>query len=313
MQPLRNLLKQHFERRTYGGTLTEPKTSTETIESGRAVSPGWLESLSLGLRELDVVTCILFGIGGGVLMTVALLDPNSIYALMAGIVPVSLGLLLSKRVKGHYVVHGLVTGLFGALVSIALLAYLLFLSPWSAQLIKLGATGSPSQELLIRGLLPAFMLIFFTTFGASTSGRIEERNRNLRQEVNNRGGQLERPGSIREADDIRGLSLPQLGWYANNLFKKKGFTFKDYRFIDKDKHLDIWLEHEGQPWHMRLSVADKITPGTIESLLQEMRREGIQKGVVITSTEFTPAAQKAAKDRPVVLIDGPSLFEIGEG
>ncbi len=293
--------------------MTEPKISTESIDQGRSVTPSRLEALSSGLRELDINTCIMFGMGGGILMTAALLDPNSIYALMAGIVPVSLGLLLSKRVKGHYVLHGLVTGMIGAVVSFALLAYLLFFSPWGEQLIKLGATGDPGQELLIRGLLPAFMLIFFTAFGASTSGRIEERNRSLRQEVTNRGGQLERPGSIREATDIRGLSLPQLGWYVNNLFKKKGFTFKDYRFIDKDKHLDLWLEHEGQPWHLRLSVADKITPGTLESLLQEMRREDIQKGAVITSTEFTPAAQKAAKGRPIVLIDGPTLFEVGEG
>lgn len=292
--------------------MTDPKVSSESIEPGRSVTPSRSEALSAGLRELDLPTCTSFGIGGGVLMTAALLDPNSIYALMAGIVPVTLGLLLAKRVKGNYVLHGLVTGLIGALVSIGVLAYLLYLSPWSAQLLKLGASSSPGQELLIRGLLPAFMLIFFTTFGASTSGRIEERNRTLRQEVSNRGGQLERPGSIREADDIRGLSLPQLGWYVNNLFKKKGFSFKDYRFIDKDKHLDLWLEHEGQPWHLRLSVADKINTGTIESLLQDMKREGIKKGVVIASTEFTPAAQKAARDKPVVLIDGPSLFEIGE-
>ncbi len=292
--------------------MTDPKVSSDAAGQVRPVSPSWSEALSLGLRELDFSTCLMFGIGGGILMTAALLDPNSIYALMAGIVPVTLGLLLSKRVKGHYVLHGLVTGIIGALVSIAVLGYLLYFSQWSAQLMSLGNSNSPGQELLIRGLLPAFMLIFFTTFGASTSGRIEQRNRGLREEVASRGGQLERPGSIREADDIRGLSLPQLGWYVNNLFKKKGFTFKDYRFIDKDKHLDLWLEQEGEPWHLRMSVADKITPGTIESLLQEMKREGIQKGAVITSTEFTPAAQKAGKDRPVVLIDGPTLYEIGE-
>jgi HJR/Mrr/RecB family endonuclease len=44
-----------------------------------------------------------------------------------------------------------------------------------------------------------------------------------------------------------------------------------------------------------------------------MKRDGCNKGVVITSTEFTPAAQKAAKNRSVVLIDGATLYEIAEG
>jgi HJR/Mrr/RecB family endonuclease len=130
--------------------------------------------------------------------------------------------------------------------------------------------------------------------------------------VKQRGGSLERPGVIRDPDDIRGLSLPQFGSYVNNLFKKKGFTFKDYRFIDKDKHLDLWMEHEGERWHLRLTVADKVASGTVESLLQDMKREGTRKGVVITSTEFNPTAVKAAKGRPVVLIDGATLYEIAE-
>ena len=111
---------------------------------------------------------------------------------------------------------------------------------------------------------------------------------------------------------LGGLSLPQLGTYVSNIFKKQGFAFKDYRFIDKDKHLDLWMEHEGEPYHMRLSVADKVSTGTIESLNQEMKREGIRKGLVITSTEFMPNAAKSAKGRTIVLIDGETLFQMSE-
>jgi HJR/Mrr/RecB family endonuclease len=74
----------------------------------------------------------------------------------------------------------------------------------------------------------------------------------------------------------------------------------------------MWFEYEAEPWHLRLSVADKVNPGTIEGLLQEMKREGCRKGIVLTSTEFTPGAAKSAKGRPVVLIDGPTLYEIAE-
>lgn len=274
---------------------------------------GFFASLRTGLRELQLVPVLLYGFGAGLVMTFALLDPNSLFALLAGVIPVTAGLLLVRSVKGHYALHGFVTGLVGALVSMTALAVLLFLTPYGPQLMANGMGGSPVQEWLVRGMLPAIMLLIFCTFGASTSGRMEDRNRHLRAEVAARGGQLERPGVIRAADDIRGLSLPQLGSYVNTLFKKKGFAFKDYRFIDKDKHLDLWLDYEEETWHLRMSVADKINPGTIETLLQDMKREGCRKGVVITSTEFTPAAQKAAKGRNIVLIDGPTLFEIAEG
>ena len=63
---------------------------------------------------------------------------------------------------------------------------------------------------------------------------------------------------------------------------------------------------------MRCAISDKVTPGTIESLVQEMKREGITKGVVVASTEFTPAAVKSVKDKPVVLIDGLTLYDISK-
>jgi hypothetical protein len=275
--------------------------------------PSWADQLRVSFRELQIVPPLLYGVGSGLLMTFALFDPSSVFALLAGIIPVSAGLLLVRSIRGHYAFHGFVTGVIAALVSLVALAIVIFLTPLGADLAARGTGGPLMQEWVVRGMLPAFMLLIFCTFGASTSGRMEERNKALRAEVAARGGQLEKPGVIRAADDIRGLSLPQLGSYVNTLFKKKGFTFKDYRFLDKDKHLDLWMEKDGEPWHLRISVADKISSGTIESLLQEMKRDNSQKGVVITSTEFTPAALKSAKDRPIVLIDGPTLYEIAEG
>jgi hypothetical protein len=274
-------------------------------------------SLREGLRELDWRQVILFGVSAGVLMPLSFLQSSAL-TFVAGIIPVGAGLLIGRRVKGHYTLHGLMTGLIGALVGLLVLAGLIFLTPLgtSAQ-GTLGANPgaapiTPFMLWLQLGGFIAFSLIAFCTFGASTAGRAEERNRNSRQVVDDRGGRLERPSTIRTADDIRGLSLPQFGSYVNNLFKKNGFQFKDYRFIDKDKHLDLWMEYEGEPWHLRLTVADKVNPGTIEGLLQEMKREECRKGVVATSTEFTAGAVKSAKSRPIVLIDGATLYEIAE-
>jgi HJR/Mrr/RecB family endonuclease len=139
---------------------------------------------------------------------------------------------------------------------------------------------------------------------------MEERNREMRNQTAERGGTLERAGAIREVGDIRGLTLAQLGGFVNQLFKKKGFAFKDYKFVEKDKYVDLWLEHEAQTWHIRCSTAERVSAGAVESLLQEMKREGITKGIVVTSTEFTSSATKSAKDKPVVLIDGITLYDI---
>jgi hypothetical protein len=288
-------------------------TATAPPPEGRVAR--LLDSLRTGLRELDWRIVLLFGSIAGILMSVSFLQGSSL-TIIAGLVPVGTGLLLGRRVKAHYGLHGFVTGVVGGVAGSVALAALIFLSPLgSAIQAGLGAQASGFSLFGVWAQLAGFTflsLVAFITFGTTMAGRTEERNRQARQEVDTRGGQLQRPGTIREVNDIRGLSLPQFGSYVKNVFTKKGFQFKDYRFIDKDKHLDLWLEHEGEPWHLRLSVADKVNPGTIESLLQEMKREGTRKGVVLASTEFTPGAAKSAKGRPVVLIDGETLYEIAE-
>jgi hypothetical protein len=275
-----------------------------------------IEGLRAGISALEWRPVLLFGIGAGLLMPLSYLQAG-LLAFVAGLVPVGTGLLLGRRVKGHYGLHGFVAGLIGALIAWTALGVMIFLTPLGrGAMVGLGSATtagiSPVGVWLQLGGFTAFSLITFCTFGASMAGRTEERNRQIRQEIETRGGRLERPGAIRTPEDIRGLSLPQFGSYVSNLFKKHGFQFKDYRFVDKDKHLDIWMEYEGDLWHLRLSVADKVTPGTVEGLLQELKREGCRKGVVLTSTEFTPGAIKSAKGRPVVLIDGQTLYEIAE-
>ncbi len=273
------------------------------------------QEVRVGLRELQWREVLLFGVLSGALMSLSFLQGSAL-SIVAGIVPVGTGLLLGRRVKSHYALHGFVTGLIGALVAATVLAVLIFLTPLGgAMQNSLGPAASTFTLLNVWAQLAgftAFSLIAFCTFGTSMAGRTEERNRKTREEVDTRGGRLEKPGVIRSADDIRGLSLPQLGTYVSNIFKKQGFAFKDYRFIDKDKHLDLWMEHEGEPYHMRLSVADKVNTGTIESLNQEMKREGIHKGLVIASTEFMPSATKSAKGRAIVLIDGETLYQMAE-
>ncbi len=290
---------------------------TNNNMAGGAAGPfgrfkGYLTEFQTGIRALRWGPVLLFGIGAGLLMPVALSQAGTL-AFVAGIVPVGVGYLIARTVQQHHWVHGLVAGVIAAITAAILLAFLVFYTSFGTNGNSLAAAGGSLLGIWATTTsFIAFSLIVFSTFGASTGGRAAVRNQELARQQQERGGSLERPSVIREPEDLRGLSLPQLGSYVNDLFRKKGFEFIDYKFIDKDKHLDLWMRYEKELYHIRTSVADKIPPGTIESLVQEMKREGAQKGIVIASTEFTPAAAKSAKDRRVVLIDGATLYQIAE-
>lgn len=294
-----------------GANVTEQGEQQET-------KPSLASRLSDGFQNLNWTQVLLIGVVAGALMPVVLTG-GDIFQLFAGVVPVGAGLVLGRQVRGHYLLHGFMTGMIATIVGVAVLFGLIFYTPVGDALVAKAITDGAPPEMSTKagqfgslGPFVAIALLTFVSFGTSMAGRTEQRNRLVREEMAARGGQLERPPTVREESDIRGMSLPQFGSYVNGLWKKQGFAFKDYRFIDKDKHLDLWMEKDGEPWHLRLSVADKVAPGTIEGLYQDMKREGGKKGVVVTSTEFTPGAIKAAKDRPIVLIDGPTLFEIAE-
>lgn len=251
----------------------------------------------------------------------ALFLGSSVLQILAGIVPVMAGLYLGRRLKSDWLAHGLVLGFAGFLFG--LVAVFVYGSLGQAGVVplpelQLAADAPPTQASLgdlifFYTTFSLFALIPFPAFGTVMAGRAEQRNEQLRKEVAERGGRLERPGVVRTLEDLQGLSLPQLGSFVVNLYRKQGFEFKDYRFVDKDKHLDLEMRYEEAVYLLRLSVADKVRPGTIESLVQDMKRRGVPKGVVITSTEFTPDAAKAGRDRKnLVLIDGQTLFDISE-
>ncbi len=246
---------------------------------------------------------------------------NNILQILAGVVPVVAGLFLGRRVKQQLLLHGIILGVGGFLIGLLLIIFYGVLGSFGLVTLPTIALeqGQPAMQVTPGELIffyvsfSLFALLPFPAFGTVMSGRAEERNRELRRQLEERGGRLERPGVVRTLEDLRGLSLPQLGSYTANLFKRKGFDFKDYRFIDKDKHLDIELSYKDETYLLRLSVADKVRPGTIESLVQDMKRREIPKGIVITSTEFTADALKSAKGkRNILAVDGQTLFDMAE-
>lgn len=248
------------------------------------------------LRELNWPMLLLVGIGMGGLWTIMLIQ-GSIYQILAGLLPVMGGIAVGRRAKAHINWHAAVLGIVTALAAVAV------------GLILIAIYGQ-SQELLTALLFAVVTLVPFPAFGVMTAARSEQRAREQREVRQRRGGSLDRPGRVRTLEDLQGLSLPQLGGYVADLFRKHGFLVHDYRF--EKERLDFQLSYESETWLLRVLTAEKVKPGVAQELAQRMKVEDVKKGVVITSMDFQEGATRWSKDKPVVLIDGATLLSMDD-
>lgn len=250
------------------------------------------------LRELDWRLVTLVGIGLGV-PWVLLLTSSPTLMLFASLIPVFAGLIVGRRIQQHVIWHGAMLSLIATIAAFITAGVMLALVGLTPLLLQ-------TLTLIPMSLLP------FPLFAVWLSSRSEQRNRAAREVVQRRGGRLDKPGRVRDINDLRALSLLQLGGYVADLFRKHGFTINDYR-IEKDKdRIDFIVAHEGTPWLMRVTTADKVKPGVPQELTQRMKAEGFEKGVVITSMDFQEPAVRWAKNKPVALIDGETLLTMDD-
>lgn len=255
------------------------------------------------VRELDWPILLLIGVGVGVLWVLLLLQGGAIQ-ILAGLLPVTGGIMVGRRVKRHVNWHAALLGLLMAAAAMVTVGVLIFVEQQ-----RTGVAGI-SPILLQAMMFAVVTLLPFPAFGVITASRSEQRQRALREEQAQRGGRLERPGRIRTLDDLRALSLPQLGGYVSDLFRKHGFLVKDFRF-EKDR-IDIQMSYEDQPWLVRVYTLEKVKPGAAQELAQRMRVDGVTKGIVVTSMDFQEGAARWAKDKPIVLLDGPTLLSMND-
>lgn len=290
--------------------------STEPISASPAAKLSWQQRIAALNWQQTLIIALLTAASWD-----ALFLANNFLQILAGIVPVMAGIYLGRKVTSDHLLHGIMLGLLS--FAFGFLGVVVYGQFGAAGLVPMptlqlnadspAAIASPADLNYVYLMFSVFALLPFPAFGTVMSGRSELRNRQMQLDVEARGGRLEKPGVIRTLEDLQGLSLPQLGSFVTALYRKKGFEFRDYRFIDKDRHLDIEMTYEKQNYLIRMSVADKVRSGTVESLLQDMKRRDIHKGVVITSTEFTPDVHKSAAGRKnVVIIDGVTLFAMAE-
>lgn len=277
----------------------EQTQTVETVDAGRRrrflrAPSGPRTPVAQVLRELNWGLLLLIGVAGGAVWTLLLAQANT-FAFFAGLLPVLGGILLGRRITNHVIWHGVLLSVLTVVAAVATTA-----------LLVIAGAASPIfvQQVVSLGIIA---LLPFPAFGVYTANQSEQRNRLVRAERDRRGGSLDKPGRVRTLEDLRSLSLPQLGGYVTEMFRKHDFKIKDFHF-DRGNFLDLNMTHGDEQWLVRVTVEEKVKQGVVLQFVQDAREGPPIKAVVVTSMDFQDAAVRWAKDRPVVLIDGPTLL-----
>jgi len=277
----------------------EPTQPNETPRPRRRwfpTSDGPKMPTSQILRELDWPMLLLIGIVGGIAWTL-LLSRSGPLTFFAGLLPVGGGLLLGRRITAHVAWHA---GFLSLITAVSAITATLVLAAMGI------ATQVFLQQVVALGLIA---LLPFPAFGVWTSYQSEQRNRKVRDEQTRRGGKLERPGRVKTIEELRSLSLPQLGSFVADLFRDHEFQIKDYQF-ERDNYLEFDMIHDGEVWVVRVTVDDKVKQGVALQFFQKLKAAGVTQGVLITSMDFQEPTVRWAKDKPIALIDGPTLMSM---
>lgn len=275
----------------------ESETADARRSQGKVATPR--TPIGQVLRELRWPLLLLVGIASGLLWVILLLQGGAL-GFFAGLLPVTGGILVGRRAKQHVTWHAILLSLITAVSAAAATALVL-------------ATVQNLDPILRQTLGTSFILLIpFPAFGVITAARSEQRARAVREVQANRGGKLEKPGRVKTLDDLRGLSLNQLGSYVSELFRRHDFTIEDYHFENKENYVDFRLRKDDEPWLVRVTVDEKVKQGVVLQMHQQMRSQPGTKVVFITSMDFQDQATRWAKDKPLVLIDGPTLLSMDD-
>ena len=267
--------------------------------------------------RLTVIAGILTGIGWALIIIFG----GATIGLLAGIAPVLGGIFVGRRIKGRSFMHGVLTSAWATLAGALILGILIVSMPLSTLTTSLPQvdqteTGavSYSQIAMLLGMYMIISLVPFPIYGVMISYRTQERNRSYREEAERRGGNLQRPGRVTSLDDLQALPLPKFGSWIVQVFKGQGFVLEDYVF-NKDV-LDLKLQRADpeESWLVRCVTMDKVKPGMVQALAQELRDEtGMQKGLVVTNYSVQDGAYKWVKSRRNIdVLDGSTLWEISQ-
>lgn len=113
--------------------------------------------------------------------------------------------------------------------------------------------------------------------------------------------------------DLYALSPAEFEQYVADLFRKKRYRVT-LRGRSGDHGVDLELERSGD---RRAIVQCKryrnpIGPDIVRELFGTMIHEGVHHAFLVTTAGISPAARDWARNKPMTLIDGPTLVQIAE-
>ena len=259
---------------------------------------------------------ILAGVLTGIVWAIILQINNQNIQLFAGIAPVIGGIWLGRRVKDRGLTHGLLMSLFAVIAGLAIFIPVLLMTDFTSPLDNAATTAATAPPTFLGTLTSVFILmgitlIPFPIYGVMLASRNQKKMSSFKEEMEKRGGQLQRPGRVINLDDLQALALPKFASWVSSLFRKNGFTMDDYKF-GKDV-IDLYLTRaeSEEKWLVRCTVADAVKPGMAQELVQDLREGEWTKGVLATSVNVQDAARKWAKTRRnIELLDGATLIDM---
>lgn len=283
---------------------TMDKTANAETTAKQPVPIAWRLTIAAG------------AITGAVFALMMLFAPQMI-KLLAGIAPVLAGSYVGRKVKGRALVHGMLLTLFAFLVAAAIAVPVVYgASPESLKAMfpvdpaNPDTPVTPEGALITLGFSAILMLLLFPTYGVVLSLRNQRREQDYRQEIERRGGQLQRPGRVITVEDLQDLPLPKFASWAAQLFKRNGFTLDDYKFNKEGIDLYLKRAEPEERWVVRCTT-DEIKPGMALALDQDMRDAEWVKGVIVSSAKLSEATRKTLRRNPrIEAIDGDTLIEI---
>ncbi len=265
---------------------------------------------------------LIAGLITGLLWALVLTLGGQSLLLIVGVVPVVSGMVVGRRIKGRAFANSLVMALSGALAAAIVVCAYYYLIVTPEQLVTLqnpdAAPSSPENirtALVLSSLLMMLIsLVPFTIYGVWISHRTYLRNQDYKQEVDRRGGTLQRAGRVAAIEDLQGLPLPKFASWVSQLFKQNGFVLQDYRFQKDSIELHMRRLDPEELWLVRCTTEEVLKPGMAQSLDQDLRAsDEFTKGIVLTSMKVQDGTRKWAKGRRnIEVLDGETLWEMHE-
>jgi restriction system protein len=113
-------------------------------------------------------------------------------------------------------------------------------------------------------------------------------------------------------DSIRAMSWRQFEMLCGEAYRRKGFAVEENGLGGADGGIDLMLRRGGETWIVQCKrwKTFKVGVKEVRELYGILAAERADRGIFITCGQYTQDALAFAADKPLDLVDGPTLLEL---